>query len=209
MYISKTFQQHDESELIAMMRKYPFATLIVMTKAGIEATHLPVIISDNADQLVIQGQIAKANKLWQATDQDADVLVVFNGPNCYISPNHYPLKQVSGKAVPTWNYVVIHVKGKITFIHDNEWIYNVISTLTQEHEAQQTTPWSMNDAPSSYIDNMLPAIVGLEITINSIQGQWKLSQNQPDVNKLGVIQGLKASEKQSERSIATLIQKHR
>jgi transcriptional regulator len=134
--------------------------------------------------------LAKANKLWQSVDQGADVLLIFNGPSCYVSPNYYPTKKENGKAVPTWNYVVVHVKGKISFIHEQQWIYNLIDSSTQEHETTQPSPWSINDAPVEYINKMLTAIVGLEIVIESIEGKWKLSQNQSETNKQGVIQGL-------------------
>jgi transcriptional regulator len=156
----------------------------------VEATHLPVILTCIEGKDVIQAHIAKANKIWESVKDGSEILLIFNGPNCYISPNYYPTKKEAGKAVPTWNYVVVHVKGKISFIHDVKWVYNMINTLTSEHESNQEIPWSISDAPDTYIKKMLPAIVGIEIPIDSIKGQWKLSQNQPEVNKFGVVQGL-------------------
>ena len=122
--------------------------------------------------------------------EGSEILLIFNGPNCYISPNYYPTKKETGKAVPTWNYVVVHVKGRISFIHDEKWVYSMIDSLTSIHESNQDIPWSMADAPETFIKKMLPAIVGIEISIDSIEGQWKLSQNQPQANKLGVVKGL-------------------
>jgi transcriptional regulator len=155
-----------------------------------EVNHFPVILANIDGNEVIQAHIARVNKIWESVQNGSEVLLIFNGPNCYISPNYYPTKKESGKAVPTWNYVVVHLKGKISFIHDNEWVYNMLNELTNEHESNQEIPWSISDAPDTYINKMLPAIVGIEISIDSIEGQWKLSQNQPDINKLGVVKGL-------------------
>lgn len=205
MHIPVKFQQNEDSQLKAIIREYPFATLITYSESGIEATHLPVVLVDVEGKTVIQAHIAKANKLWKSVKEGAEILLIFNGPNCYVSPNYYPTKKESGKAVPTWNYVVVHVKGVISFIHDEKWIYNMIDLLTKEHEAKQDVPWSITDAPETYINKMLPAIVGIEIAIDSIEGQWKLSQNQPDVNKFGVIEGLLETGQANDVKVSKLV----
>lgn len=187
MHISTKFQQDDKQVLLALIRDYPFATLVTYSALGIEANHLPISISWQEDKLYLHAHIAKINTLWQTVTEVSEVLVIFNGPNAYISPNHYPTKQQTGKAVPTWNYVAVHVKGAIRFIHDPIWIHQALEILTTEHESQHNVPWAMSDAPASYIDKMLPAIVGIEIAVTSMTGQWKLSQNQPEINQLGVI----------------------
>ena len=158
------------------------------------------------DKLYLHTHIAKVNQVWQSVAESSEVLVIFNGPNCYISPNNYPTKQQTGKAVPTWNYVTVHVQGSIAFIHDSSWIYQALETLTTDQESKQSTPWAITDAPLSYINKMLPAIVGIEIAVTSIMGQWKLSQNQPQVNQLGVIEGLSASEMPSAKQVAAMVQ---
>ncbi len=205
MHIPSKFQQKDESQLKAIMREYPFGTLVIHSASGLEATHLPVILANNEGKDVIHGHIAKANKIWQSVENGDEILLIFNGPNCYVSPNYYPTKKESGKAVPTWNYVVVHVKGRIAFIHDEQWIYNMINSLTTEHESKQEIPWSMSDAPDTYIKKMLPAIVGIEISIDSIEGQWKLSQNQPEINKFGVVEGLSDKGEAHELEISKLV----
>ena len=192
MHIPSKFKQSEESQLKRIIREYPFATLITHSESGLEATHLPVILNCVEGIDVIQAHMAKANKLWLSIKENSEILLIFNGPNCYISPNYYPTKKESGKAVPTWNYVVVHVKGRVSFIHDEKWLYNLIDSLTSIHESSQETPWSIADAPDTYIKKMLPAIVGIEVSIDSIEGQWKLSQNQPEINKVGVVKGLEA-----------------
>lgn len=207
MHIPKTFEQNNIDELVSIIQQYPFATLICSHAKGIDATHLPFIIEKNGEDLVLLAHIAKANPLWKAVHAGSDVLVVFNGPNCYVSPNHYPTKQQNGKAVPTWNYVVVHVKGSISFSNDPDWKYKVIDELTTVHEANSEIPWSISDAPDSFINNMLLAIVGVQITVNSIVGQWKLSQNQPRVNQQGVISGLSAMDNMASQSVADMARK--
>ena len=206
MHIPKQFKQESNTELLELMREYPFATLITHSTSGMEANHLPISLAWQEDKLYLHAHIAKVNSLWQSVAESSEVLVVFNGPNCYISPNHYPTKQQTGKAVPTWNYVAVHVKGSISFIHDAAWIYQALENLTAEHESGLDNPWAISDAPAPYIDKMLPAIVGIEIAVTSITGQWKLSQNQPTVNQIGVVEGLSVSTKQNDKTVAAMVQ---
>nr|WP_067296132.1 FMN-binding negative transcriptional regulator [Marinobacterium profundum] len=205
MHNPKNFQQHNRAQLEGLIRDYPFATLITHSESGLEANHLPTLICEKDGRKVLQAHIAKVNPLWKTVADGSDVLVVFNGPNCYISPNHYPTKQETGKAVPTWNYVVVHVKGVMSYIQDKDWLLGMINRLTEQHEAEQETPWSTADAPEEFIQKMLPAIVGLEIEITAITGQWKLSQNQPERNRLGVIAGLSCEREEQYRKIAELV----
>jgi len=198
MYIPKKYQQDDVSQYHKLITDYPFATLITHTTSEIDANHIPMILKQINGEYVLQGHIAKANPLWKMVQDNEQVLVIFYGPNCYISPNHYLTKKETGRVVPTWNYVAVHVQGSISFIDDNQWNYNMINDLTNLHEAQQSIPWAISDAPKEYIDKMLPAIVGFEIKILSMTGKWKVSQNQPDRNKRGVYDGLSQLSKMSE-----------
>lgn len=208
MFIPRMFKQDNIENLLQLMEQYPFATLISHSETGIDATHLPMFVVQKADKYYLKAHIAKANPLWKSVKNGSDVLITFHGPNCYISPNHYPTKKQTGKAVPTWNYVVVQVKGTMSFIHDSEWIFNAIETLTNIHESGQSQPWSISDAPDEYIQKMIPAIVGIEIEVTSIIGQWKLSQNQPQVNQDGVIEALSQSTDSNITKIAAMISKN-
>jgi transcriptional regulator len=205
MHIPKIFQQNDISQLEGLIRDYPFATLVTHSESGLDAHHLPIILTEARGKKVLQAHIAKANPLWQSVSDNSEVLVIFNGPNCYISPNHYPTKKETGKAVPTWNYVAVHVKGVMSYVQDEHWLQTMIDNLTAKHESSQGTPWSTSDAPEGYIQKMLPAIIGLEIEITSITGQWKLSQNQPDKNRLGVVAGLSSEVESQYKKVAELV----
>jgi len=209
MHIPGKFKQTDSDTLKNLIVKYPLATLISYSETGLEANHIPFIFATSQGMDVLQGHVAKVNSVWKTLNENADVLLVFSGPNGYISPNHYPTKQKTGRAVPTWNYVAVHVKGTMKCIHEDSWILNHITKLSDLHEAGQSNPWSVNDAPPEYIQRMLPAIVGLELEIVSITGQWKVSQNQPHENQLGVISGLVEQGDFESLEMADLVSQHR
>ncbi|MFV8781009.1 FMN-binding negative transcriptional regulator [Microbulbifer sp. SA54] len=206
MYIPKAFQQEDPALLDQLIRDFPFGTLVTHTESGLDAQHLPFLLTGDKGNKVLKAHISKGNLLWKQAQEGSEILAIFHGPNGYVSPNFYPTKQESGKGVPTWNYAVVHVKGRVRFIQDSEWIRALIDELTVQHEASQDSPWSTADAPVGYIEKMLPAIVGLEIEVISIAGKWKLSQNQPQQNQLGVITGLAMQAQPQELTLVGLMQ---
>lgn len=201
MHIPKHFEQPDIEQLNALIVANPFATLVVSSKNGIEAHHLPLVFKKD-DQNTLIGHIAKANELWQNIDSGAEVLLIFNGPDAYISPSAYPSKKEHGRVVPTWNYVAVHVRGTLRFVKESDWIRSALAQLTQTQESEQSQPWSINDAPDQYSKRLINAVVGLEIRISSIMGQWKLSQNKSSEDRAGVIQFL---EGQDELMMASLV----
>ena len=164
MHIPSKFIQKDKASLEKIIREYPFANLITYNNNELEANHLPFYLDQSSGKDILQGHIAKANPLWQNLATTSEVLLIFNGPDHYISPNYYPSKQVHGKAVPTWNYIAVHVKGTMHCIHDANWNKQMLDKLTQQLESDQATPWSIQDAPAAYIEKLTRAIVGLEIT---------------------------------------------
>ncbi len=206
MHIPRKFKQENIEELIALMKSYSFANVCVQGSGGLEVHHLPMAVSEIGDQLYLNAHIAKANPLWKNVCDGDPCLVVFNGPHSYISPNYYPTKAENGKAVPTWNYVAVHAKGLMQFVHEPEWIFNIIDLLTTEQEKSQLQPWSIADAPREYIDKMLPALVGIKIEVTHLEGQWKLSQNQPQINQVGVVAGLNEQSHDGAQAVANLVQ---
>jgi transcriptional regulator len=188
MYLPSHFAEERLDVLHDAIRAHPFATLITQGANGVTADHLPFLLQALAGKLgTLQAHLARANPAWQAA---TDVLVIFHGPHAYISPSWYPTKQEHGKVVPTWNYQVVHACGQLRVIDDADWKRSLVDRLTRQHEATLPEPWQVADAPPDYIDRMLPAIVGIEIEITALQGKFKMSQNQPEVNRGGVIAGL-------------------
>lgn len=205
MHVPKIFQQTDINQLENLIVNYPFASLVTHSESGLEVNHLPLFLDKSTSKSVLQGHIAKSNPLWKTLKDKSEVLVVFHGPNCYVSPNYYPTKKENGRAVPTWNYVAVHVKGYLSYCYDTEFKLEMLNNLTFQHEQKQSKPWSINDAPEEYIERMLPAIVGLKIEVSEIIGQSKISQNQPEVNQQGVIDGLSVTKQETASAIADLI----
>jgi transcriptional regulator len=201
MYIPKVFEQADSASVFKLVKDFPFATLIASSNDGLEAEHLPMYMDDG----VLQGHVAKGNPFWQRIAEGSDVMAIFQGANSYISPSYYPSKQRDGKVVPTWNYLVVHVKGKIKYKHEANWKLSMLTRLTDLHETKKSMPWQVSDAPQDYLVNMLSALVGIEIHIESMAGKWKVSQNQSAENKQGVVDGLAQEETPSASLMSSII----
>lgn len=207
MYNPTHFMQPDQQKLLALINEFPFATLVTQTDEGLDANHLPLVVGENpAGGIVLQGHLARANPAWQQLNSE-NVLVVFNGPQAYVSPSAYPSKQQNGRVVPTWNYAVVHAAGAIHFIHEADWKLNLLQRLTQQHEAPREQPWAVEDAPEDFTNKLLNAIVGFEIAVNRLEGKWKLSQNQPAENQQGVAADLRASGSPQAVAVADLMRK--
>lgn len=191
MYLPAHFEETRSDVLHALMRERPFATLVTPGGKGLTADHLPLHFTAGVGPCgALQGHVARANPLWQHA-ADSDVLAIFHGPQAYVTPSWYATKQEHGKAVPTWNYVVVHARGRLRVIDDPAWLRGQMETLVAQHEAGFADPWRISDAPPDYIDTMLAAVVGIEITIADLTGKWKISQNQPAINRAGVVDGLR------------------
>ncbi len=192
MKISKNFQQDDEAIIKQFIAEYPLGILVCSIQPELEANHIPLyFVEGPGGNHLLKGHIALENPLWEKVEKGADVLVVFQGPQAYISPNWYPTKHEHGKAVPTWNYATVHVNGEISFPTDKEWKLDMLNVLTDNMENTQEIPWQVSDAPDDYIQKMLKSIVGIEIEITSWRSQWKMSQNQPEKNQMGAFKGEK------------------
>ena len=187
MYIPKYFAEDDVAEMHALMRAHPLATLVSHGPDGLNANHIPLLLADAAPWGRLQGHVARANPLWRDGAVAGEILAIFQGPQSYISPSGYATKAEHGKVVPTWNYVAVHAHGELRVIDDPTWVFAQISALTATNEAGLRQPWAVTDAPAEYIEKMLGAIVGIEITINRLLGKWKVSQNQPAENRASLI----------------------
>ena len=191
MYLPKHFAETDVGVIHDLMRDFPLATLVSHGPDGLSANHIPLQLDATAGPNgTLRGHIARANPLGRSAPVDAEILVIFQGPESYISPINYATKAEHGKVVPTWNYTAVHAYGRLRLIDDPAWIFAQISALTATHESRLPQPWAVSDAPADYIEKMLGAIVGIEITIERLIGKWKVSQNQPAVNQASLIAAL-------------------
>jgi transcriptional regulator len=192
MYKQSHFIQDDEQKMLDLIKSHSLATLVTLTSTGLVGNHIPMIVEQRNKQLYLQGHVAKNNDIWQDIDEAVDVLAIFNGPDAYITPSWYPSKKIDGKVVPTWNYAVVHVSGKLKHYQDKKRLLAHLHKLSQFNESSKPQPWKLTDAPQQYIDKMLNAIVGIEIEISHMQGKTKMSQNHPATNQQGVIEGLRS-----------------
>jgi transcriptional regulator len=191
MYLPKHFAETDVGVMHKLMRAFPLATVVTLGADGLEANHIPLLLDAAAGPNgTLRGHVARANPLAADATVNRKILVIFKGPDCYISPSGYATKAEHGKVVPTWNYTAVHAYGELRLIDDAEWLLAQLYTLTAEHEGGLARPWAVDDAPADYIGKMLGAIVGIEISIDRLVGKWKVSQNQPAVNQASLIAAL-------------------
>src|SRR5690554_3494921 len=187
MYLPNHFKEDDQDKLLQYIRDYSFGTLVVADDEGIEAKHAPFHLGSGANGSLghLQCHLARSNPAWQRIQGRARVLVVFQGPDAYVSPSWYPTKAETGRVVPTWNYLAVHVQGAARIVEDSDWLARHVRDLTDRHEAAMDAPWSVDDAPAEFTERLLDAIVGVEITIETLTGKLKASQNQPERNREG------------------------
>jgi len=205
MYLPAQFEESRGEVLRALMREHPFATLVAHGADGLTANHLPLHLEPATGAFgALQGHVARANPLWQSA-ANSEVLAIFHGPQTYVTPSWYATKREHGKAVPTWNYVVVHARGRLQAVDDPAWLRGNLEALVASHEAGFAEPWKIDDAPPDYIDKMLGAIVGIEIVVTELKGKWKISQNQPAINRAGVAAGLREQGKANALAMADLV----
>lgn len=206
MYIPKHFEEPRIEVMHELMRARPLATLVTLTSNGLNANHIPLHLVDTPAPLgTLRGHVARANPMWQDFAKDVEVLAIFHGPDCYITPSWYATKRETGKVVPTWNYAVVHTCGTLRIIDDAAWVRAQIEALTAHSEASFARPWSVSDAPHEYTEKLIGAIVGFEIAITKLTGKWKVSQNQPVPNQASVIEGLSNSGLPDAAEMAALV----
>jgi transcriptional regulator len=197
MYVPSHFKEDDIDKLQQYIRDYGLGLLIIADDAGIETNHVPFhLIPEEGGSLgLLQCHLARSNPAWQRLQGGARVLVVFQGPDAYISPSWYETKSETGRVVPTWNYLAVHAEGQARIIEDSSWLKHHLHRLTEQNESDMSAPWSVDDAPADFTERLVQAIVGVEIKIDSLTGKLKASQNQPERNRVGVKAGLEAGER--------------
>ena len=177
MYTPKSYREERLEVLHALMAAHPLGALVRMGEDGLCADHLPFEIAPptpDAPFGTLRAHVARANPLWR-TD-GVDTMVIFQGPQAYITPAWYAEKELSGEEVPTFDYAVVHAHGKLKVIDEPAWLLDFLTRLTNRHEADQPQPWQVGDAPPAYIDKLLKAIAGIEIPLARLEGKWKMEQ---------------------------------
>jgi transcriptional regulator len=189
----------------ALMRARPLVTLVSGGAAGLYATHMPTVLKDGGPNGVVEFHLARANPHWKYLAECDEALMIFQGPDSYITPNWYPSKAEHEKVVPTWNYAVVHAYGRPRMMRDADTLRQHVAELTDQQEHSEARPWALTDAPERYIEVMLRGIVGFRFAIARLEGKWKMSQNRETQDCDGVVRGLGKRAAGDDREIAELV----
>ena len=182
------------------------ATIVTAHPGGLEATHVPTLLIEDGDRLVLECHVARANPHWKAAADATATMAIFQGPHAYVRPGWYASKKEHGKVVPTWNYVAVHAHGSLETFDDADEVGAHVARLTARNEAGREAPWAVTDAPEDYIAGMRKAIVGMRLTVERLEGSWKLIQHKPEADRLGAIDGLSGeTAAEGPRTIAELM----
>jgi len=206
MYLPKHFEERAPERLRSFIQRYPLGSLVTATASGLDANHIPFVCADTGSGVgTLHGHIARANPLWRDGVRDAAALVIFHGPDSFISPSWYPSKRENARVVPTWNYAVVHVHGVLRFVDDPAWVRSHVEALTREHEEKRDAPWAVTDAPADFVEKLVAAVVGIEISVTEVVGKWKVSQNRSISDRAGVAEALEREATPSGAGIAALM----
>jgi len=215
VYLPRHFAARDAAEVAAFVDAAGAADLVTFDGTRPVASLIPVLwdrdgAAAGAGKAAgfgrLLGHLALANPQWRSAGPDTVALAIVHGPQAYISPSWYPSTARHGKMVPTWNYVSVHFTGPLTVHRDPGWVREVVTRLTERHEAGRPSPWHVTDAPGEFIDSQLRAIVGIELTITTVEAKEKLSQNRNPEDQAGALAGLRGEPGQGPAAIADLMQ---
>lgn len=185
MYVPEFFSPPDEEALVALVRSYPFGTLVT---GDLQASHIPFLLQGESDDLMLCGHVAKANPHWQVFDGASPALAIFQGPDGYISPSWGDCS----KLVPTWNYMIVHARGVPQVVEGRADKVRLLHQMTEAHEASQPAPWAMGDLDAQKLEQLLEALVVFRMPVTSLEGKWKLSQNREPADKATFIDAVEA-----------------
>ncbi len=216
MYIPKHNEETDLRVLHGLIRACPLGAWVTLG-AGVTpgdgellANHIPFLLDAARGEFgTLVAHVARANPVWRSFSGSIPSVVIFQGPQTYITPSWYAGKATHGREVPTWNYAVVHAHGIPRVIEDVDWLLAHVTQLVDTHEAGEAVPWKVSDAPAEFIDKMLGGIVGVEIPIARITGKWKVSQNRSDLDKLGVVEGLTKRGNAESVQMSALVEEYR
>lgn len=208
MYVPAHFEETRPEVLHELIREHGLAALVTLGPDGLNANHIPLELDPAPAPLgTLRGHVARGNPVWRDFSRDVEALAVFQGPQAYVSPSWYQTKRETGKVVPTYNYVVVHAYGPMRVIEDRAWLRSLVERLTNRYEAGTPQPWKVTDAPADFVEQMLGAIVGIEIPLTRLVGKWKVSQNRPAADREGVVAALSESSGGDARAMSALVKK--
>lgn len=193
MYRPQQFVEDRTDVLIAAIREIQFAAIVTPTADGVEVTHAPVVAREAEGELFLEMHFARANPHWRLLGSGQQSVAILQGPHAYVSPSFYPSKQDGGKVVPTWVYIAVHGYGPLEPMQEAGALERHLAQLTDANEAHRPDRWEVNDAPEQYLERMKRGIVGLRLTVERLEGAWKLNQHKGGPDRAGTADGLDRS----------------
>jgi transcriptional regulator len=190
MYCPEHFREERLEVLHSLIKAHPLGLLVTAGRAGVIANLLPFTIHAEGERGTLRAHLARANRQVDALKEAAETLVIFQGPECYVSPGWYPSRAQDGRVTPSWNYTMVQVRGTPRACDDRAWVRAQVEQMTDIHEGPRPAPWKVSEAPESHISEMLNHIVGFEIPVRGIEGKWKISQNRTEADRDGVMSAL-------------------
>ncbi|MCP8939815.1 FMN-binding negative transcriptional regulator [Alsobacter sp. SYSU M60028] len=210
MYQPPLFRETDRERQHALIRENPFGLFVTAGAGGLIANGIPFVLdADGPGPGVLRGHVARANPQWRDCVGGCPALVVFQGPEHYVTPSWYATKAETGKVVPTWNYAMAQARGTARAIEDPAWLHAQIRALTGQMEGSRAAPWAVDDAPADFLAGQVKGIVGIEIALEALDGKWKVSQNRPEADRAGVVAGLGEIGTDAAAAMAALVAKGR
>lgn len=208
MYVNPRHRLTDLDAIFSLMASHPLGAWVCVGHEGLVANHVPFVLDRSRGRFgTLVGHVSRANTVWRELGATTPSVVMFQGPQAYITPGWYPGKAEHGKVVPTWNYVVAHAHGVARAIEDREWLFDMLNRLTAVQEARRALPWRVADAPAAFIDKLLRAIVGIEIPIDRLEAKLKASQDEALPDRLGTVRGLQEEPSDDAGAMADLVMK--
>ncbi|HZH50478.1 MAG TPA: FMN-binding negative transcriptional regulator [Microvirga sp.] len=206
MYQPPHFREDRLDVQHGLIRAHPLGMLVTFGSTGLVANPLPFVLDASASHLgTLRAHLSRANSQWRDFDPSQEALVIFQGVEAYVTPSWYETKRETGKVVPTWNYAIVQARGRMRIVEDPAWLLRQIGELTVAQESSRPDPWAVDDAPAAFVAAQLKGIVGVEIEIARIEGKWKVSQNRPEADRLGVAAGLRSMDDDAAQRMAEMV----
>ena len=191
---------------MSLIESHPLGAWVCHSTGGLIANHVPFFLDRmRGPHGTLIGHVARANDVWRQLFPDTPSVVMFQGAQSYITPGWYPGKAEHGKVVPTWNYVVAHAHGTARVIDDPDWMLDMLNRMTDTQESHQTIPWRVGEAPSGFINKLMRGIVGIEISIDRLEGKLKASQDEDAQDRRGTVKGLLSNHSEQSSAMAQLV----
>ena len=208
MYLPNYHRFTDRDAILSLIESHALGAWVCHCDGDLVANHLPFFLDrTRGANGTLMGHVSRANGVWRALAADTPSIVMFRGPQSYISPGWYPGKVAHGEVVPTWDYAVAHAHGVARVIEDRDWMLGMLGRLTNAQESSRAEPWQVGDAPGAYIDKLLRAIVGIEIPIDALEGKLKLSQDEALPDRIGTVTGLQTAPGDEARTLAEWVKR--